>query len=180
MLNNSQFMKLLDIIMRHNHKTHEYYYHGTDLENAVGILKYGLYLRDDSSLSVIAVREFDEKGLFAFRDELPEEEIFEMEKNCLINYIYNRDSARGEECVVIIDKPKEEESIVKKVDKTNMSKIGSHYYAGDAEGLVDSKWIVGYVDKLNSKVVANPAYYDYDRIAKHFSCTKDEEFEVWI
>ena len=42
--NNPQFMRKLDIIMRHDHKTHEYYYHGTALENVESIISNGLYL----------------------------------------------------------------------------------------------------------------------------------------
>lgn len=63
--NNPQFMRKLDIIMKHNHKTHEYYYHGTALENVESIISNGLYLRDNKTLSVTAVREFDEMGLYA-------------------------------------------------------------------------------------------------------------------
>ena len=172
LLNNPKFMKMLDILMRHDHKAHEYYYHGTALENAEGIINEGLYLRSDSRLSVTAVREFEEKGLFAHRGLLPEEELFEMEKSLLISY--SRNSGRGEECVVVIDKPQQEESIVQKVEEADAPDIASEWICDKPKGVVDPKWIVGYVDKVNGIIVANPLYYDYDRIEEQLSEVREE------
>lgn len=165
--NNQQFMRKLDIIMRHNHKTHEYYYHGTALENVESIISNGLYLRDDKTLSVTAVREFDEMGLYGQRDIATEDQLFEWEKECLIEY--SRNGGLGEKCVVIIDKPKEEDSIIKKVEETDAPDIASEWVTSRPKGVVEPKWIVGYVDKVSGSIVANPLYYDYEKIAKRIA-----------
>lgn len=165
--NNQQFMRKLDIIMRHNHKTHEYYYHGTALENVESIISNGLYLRDDKTLSVTAVREFDEMGLYGQRDIATEDQLFEWEKECLIEY--SRNGGLGEKCVVIIDKPQEEDSIIKKVEETDAPDIASEWVTSRPKGVVEPKWIVGYVDKVSGSIVANPLYYDYEKIAKRIA-----------
>lgn len=170
--NNSQFMRKLDIIMRHDHKTHEYYYHGTALENAESIIDNGLYLRDDKTLSVTAVREFDEMGLYAQRDIATEDQLFEWEKECLIEY--SRNGGIDERCVVIIDKPREEDSIIKKVEEANAPDIASEWVTNKPKGVVAPKWIVGYVDKQNGDIVVNPLYYDYDRIEEQLLAVRDE------
>lgn len=167
LISNPIFMRKLDIIMRHNHKTHEYYYHGTALENAESIINNGLYLRDNKSLSVTAVREFDEMGLYAQRDIENEEKLFEWEKECLIEY--SRNGGIGEKCVVIIDKPQEEDSIIQKVEEVDAPDIDSEWVSSKPKGVVDSKWIVGYVDKVSGSIVANPLYYDYEKLAKRIA-----------
>lgn len=165
--NNPQFMRKLDIIMRHDHKTHEYYYHGTALENVESIISNGLYLRDDKTLSVTAVREFDEMGLYAQRDIATEDQLFEWEKECLIEY--SRNGGLGEKCVVIIDKPQEEDSIIKKVEEADAPDIASEWVTSKPKGVVEPKWIVGYVDKESGSIIANPLYYDYEKIAKRIA-----------
>ena len=164
---NPQFMRKLDIIMRHDHKTHEYYYHGTALENAESIIGNGLYLRDDKILSVTAVREFDEMGLYAQRDIATEDQLFEWEKECIIEY--SRNGGIGEKCVVIIDKPREEDSIIEKVAEEDAPDIDSEWVTSKPKGVVEPKWIVGYVDKVSGSIVANPLYYDYEKIAKRIA-----------
>lgn len=170
--NNPQFMRKLDIIMKHNHKTHEYYYHGTALENVESIISNGLYLRDNKTLSVTAVREFDEMGLYAQRDIATEDQLFEWEKECLIEY--SRNGGLGEKCVVIIDKPQEKDSIIKKVEEANAPDIASEWVTNKPKGVVAPKWIVGYVDKQNGDIVANHLYYDYDRIEEQLLAVRDE------
>ena len=172
LFNNPQFMEKIDIIMRHNHQTNEYYYHGTALENAEKVATKGLYLRDDKDISVTAVREFDEMGLYAHRDIATEEELFEMEKDSLIEY--SRNGGIGEKCVVIIDKPKEVESIVQPVSEADAPEIASEWITNKLLGIVNSVWIVGYVDKVNAEVIANPLYYDYARVAEQLLTVREE------
>jgi len=164
---NSQFMRKLDIIMRHDHKTHEYYYHGTALENAESIIGNGLYLRDNKMLSVTAVREFDDMGLYAQRDIATEDQLFEWEKECLIEY--SRNGGLGEKCVVIIDKPQKEDSIIKKVEEADAPDFASEWVTSKPKGVVEPRWIVGYVDKVSGSIVANPLYYDYEKLAKRIA-----------
>lgn len=73
----------------------------------------------------------------------------------------------GTESVVIIDQPVIDG---KKVDIVeNISGQGYEFAASGLQGIngqpnyrINPKYIVGYVDKLNNKVIANPLYYNYE------------------
>ena len=106
-------------------------------------------------------------GLYAHRDIETEEKLFEWEKECLIEY--SRNGGIGEKCVVIIDKPQEEDSIIQKVEEADAPDIASEWVSSKPKGVVEPKWIVGYVDKVSGSIVANPLYYAYEKLAKRIA-----------
>ena len=73
----------------------------------------------------------------------------------------------GTESVVIVDQPVIDDREVDIVE--NISGQGYEFAPSGLQGIsgqpnyrINPKYIVGYVDKLNNKVVANPLYYNYE------------------
>lgn len=140
-----EFYENLRKIMNHDNKKHKYYFHGTQsLEGAESILKEGLGMAD-ISLESTAVAEMEIKEVL----------------------LYNRsfDKAIGRDAVVIIDIPIEDngkrKNIVKpmpKGKKVHFTPSGTHGLNRKPEYIIDSKYIVGYIDKKNKKVIFNDKY----------------------
>ena len=132
-------------IMQHDSKKHRYLYHGTqDVEAGYSIVKQGL-LMANKDLGRTAYSEFTAEQL--------------------LTYSRGFDGAIGEYGVVIIDQPLNDQKfpldIVEK-NNTDISVLQSGLGGFDQDKLkyiVPSKYIVGYVDKHNHKVVKNPEYY---------------------
>ena len=132
-------------IMQHDSKKHRYLYHGTqDVEAGYSIVKQGL-LMANKDLGRTAYSEFTAEQL--------------------LTYSRGFDGAIGEYGVVIIDQPLNDQKfpldIVEK-NNTDISVLQSGLGGFEQDKLkyiVPSKYIVGYVDKHNHKVVKNPEYY---------------------
>ena len=147
---NPEFCKDYDLIMSHDKKKNIYYFHGTQcLEDAGSIIEQGLGMMR-SELSSTAYREFT-------KDEL-------------ILYSRGFGGEIGREAVVILDAPivdGKEINIVEKNDfqtELNFSPSGLQGLDGKSNYIVKPENIVGYVDKLNKKVVFNPKYRNYKAI----------------
>ena len=74
----------------------------------------------------------------------------------------------GSAAYVIIDEPNGVEVLESLSEEETFSLVGSGLQGLDvqANNIVRSKYIVGYVDKLNRDIVFNPEYYDYQRFAE--------------
>lgn len=137
-------------IMEHDENKHEYRFHGTTtLSDAASIMNVGLgMMRDD--LDSTTYREFD--------------------MDQVILYSRGFGGEIGRDAIVIIDRPIKDgkfTNIVSKFSKEKeipFSPSGLQGLNGRPEYIVDPKYIIGYVDKVNKKVIFNPKYYDYDRI----------------
>lgn len=144
---NESFMHAFNVIMEHDMSKNTFYFHGThSLEDAYSISRQGLGM----------MRERLDATAYP---ELSLEELI----------LYQRGSSYeipiGRDAVVIIDQPREGESIVEKKPSDYAINFGASglQWAGEAEFLIRPEHIVGFVDKVNKKVVFNPEYYDYDR-----------------
>ena len=147
---NSGFIKDYDQIMSHDENKNVYYFHGTQtLEDAKSILDQGLGMTQNI-LSSTAYREFT-------KDEL-------------ILYSRGFEDKTGKDAIVILDAPivdGREKSIVEKNDfqtEITFNPSGLHGLTGKPNYIVRPENIVGYVDKLNKKVVFNPKYRNYKGI----------------
>ena len=146
---NPKFLQDFKKIMEHDLKSHTYYFHGTqDLKSADMIMKEGLGMMRES-LSTTAYPEFSMDNVI----------------------LYSRGfmGEIGSSAIVIIDEPckdNRKEKIVKpleKEEKIHFSPSGLQGLTGEPHYIVDSKYIVGYVDKENKAIIFNPRYYDYNR-----------------
>ncbi len=146
---NPKFLQDFKKIMEHDLKSHTYYFHGTqDLESADMIMKEGLGMMRES-LSTTAYPEFSMDNVI----------------------LYSRGfmGEIGSSAIVIIDEPckdNRKEKIVKpleKEEKIHFSPSGLQGLTGEPHYIVDTKYIVGYVDKENKAIIFNPRYYDYNR-----------------
>ena len=158
---NKEFYENLKKIMEHDKKKHQYRFHGTqDLESATTIIQEGLgMIRED--LSTTSYSEFS-------MDEL---------------ILYSRGFAGeiGRDAIVIIDNPIEENGKTKDIVEPFPKDKKIHFVPSGLQGLdsgpnyiVDKKYIVGYVDKRNKKIVFNPRYYDYEK----FGLDNREDLDV--
>ena len=143
---NHDFISDLEVIMSHDKKQSQYHYHGTqDLETAGKILEQGLLMTRD--LSSTSYPEFT-------MDEL---------------LLYQRGGGGeiGSSGIVVIDQPIVEgkrKEIVEKLEQNHgysFEPSGLQGLNNEPENIVQTQYIVGYVDKINRKVVLNPLYYDY-------------------
>lgn len=146
---NPKFLQDFKKIMEHDLKSHTYYFHGTqDLKSADMIMKEGLGMMRES-LSTTAYPEFS--------------------MDDVILYSRGFTGEIGSSAIVIIDEPckdNRKEKIVKpleKEEKIHFSPSGLQGLTGEPHYIVDSKYIVGYVDKENKAIIFNPRYYDYNR-----------------
>ena len=146
---NEEFSNAFDNIMDHDENERSYYFHGTsDLESAGNILEQGLLMmRKD--LSSTSYREFSKDEVLLYKRGLAGE--------------------IGNDAVVIIDVPKDENGaeidIVKNNNREDVNFIPSGLQGlnGRANYIVLPENIVGYVDKQNQQVIFNPNYREYDR-----------------
>lgn len=147
---NKEFMKDFEKIMTHNKQKHNYLFHGTqDIASAESIISQGLgMMRKDLSTTTYSEFDMDDVILYSrgFCGEV------------------------GRDVIVIIDQPISEdgktEDIVQALDtdkKIDFSPSGLQGIDGEAKYIVDSKYIVGYVNKRDKVVKYNSKYYDYDR-----------------
>ena len=145
-----EFSKKLDVIMSHDTKKSTYYFHGTQcLEDAQSILIEGLGMT---------------------REQISSTAYSELSKDELLLYSRGMGGEIGSSAIVIIDSPKDENgkrmNIVRVRDQNepiNFSPSGLQGLDGKANYIIDTKYIVGYVDKINKKIVFNPNYKDYDK-----------------
>ncbi len=141
------FINMLTIILKHDTSKNAFYFHGAQfLDDAPSIMNLGLGMTQDS-LDSTAQKELDINQVLLYRYGL---------------HI-------GKEAVVIIDVPLEkngkEINIVEKKDDNIIIPFvpsGNQGLEGKAEYIVDSKYIVGYIDKKNREVIFNPKYIHYD------------------
>ena len=141
------FIDRLSIMLKHNGNQSSFYFHGTqNLDDAPSIMNLGLGMTQDS-LNSTAVKELD--------------------INQVLLYRYGKKI--GKDAIVIIDVPNDnsgrEVNIVEKKDDNvsiPFTPSGNQGLTGKPEYIVDSKFIVGYVDKKSRKVIFNPNYIHYD------------------
>jgi hypothetical protein len=148
----SEFIDEAKRVMEHNPQEHIFHYHGTqDISNnetADKIINEGLLITRD--LDSTSYSEFTLEQLL----------------------LYNRGffGEIGSRSIVIIDQPIEDGKPVEIVtplgsdDSRSFVPSGLQGLTNKPENIVDSKYIVGYIDKIDRKVVLNPLYYDYDRL----------------
>ncbi len=147
---NKEFMKEFEKIMTHDKEKHNYLFHGTqDLESAESILNQGLgMMREDLSATTYSEFSMDEVILYSrgFGGEV------------------------GRDAIVIIDQPINEEgireNIVQNIDEKkeiDFSPSGLQGLDGKPNYIVDSKYIIGFVNKRDKQVTFNSKYYDFDR-----------------
>lgn len=146
-----KFMKKFEKIMTHDKEKHNYLFHGTqDLESAESILNQGLgMMREDLSATTYSEFSMDDVILYSrgFVGEV------------------------GKDAIVIIDQPIHEEgkreNIVQDLDENkqiNFAPSGLQGLDGKPNYIVDSKYIIGYVNKRDKQVTFNSRYYDYDKL----------------
>ena len=142
-----EFVQDFDMIMEHDKKLKTYYFHGTQsLEDAYSIL---------------------EQGLGMMQDKLESTTYREMSKEDIITYSRGFDGLIGRYAVVIIDVPNGV-NVVQKRDKNikiNFVPSGLQGF-GEAEYIIPNKYIVGFVDKENKKIVLNPNYIEYEKFSE--------------
>lgn len=149
--NKPEFIKSLKEIMAHDKEKHEYLYHGTqDLESAKSIL---------------------DEGLGMMRYNLDSTSYSEMDMERLLLYKRGFLGEIGKDAIVIIDQPISEDGskkdIVQELDENKQIHFvpsGLQGLDGKPQYIVDSMYIVGYIDKKNMDVIYNPRYYDYDKL----------------
>ena len=145
---NEEFSKMLDLIMEHDRACCFYYYHGTQcLEDAQTIM---------------------EEGLGMMRENLRSTSYCEFTKDQVILYERGLGNQIGQDAIVIIEVPKndngEELNVVMPLD--DQSKI--HFAPSGLQGYTKPSYIVlpenivGYVDKKNKQIVFNHKYRNYE------------------
>ena len=143
-----EFMQKFRAIMEHDKKSNRYRFHGTDsLESAQSIC---------------------EQGLGVMRDDLDSTTYSELSMEEVIVHQRGLGGEIGSAAYVIIDEPNGVEVLESLSEEETFSLVGSGLQGLDvqANNIVRSKYIVGYVDKLNRDIVFNPEYYDYQRFAE--------------
>lgn len=157
--NNKEFFEDFKKIMEHDKHKHNYLFHGTqDLESAESIMNEGLgMMREDLSSTTYSEFTMDD----------------------VILYSRGFGGTVGKDAIVIIDQPinedGEKENIVGQNDKASKMHFipsGLQGLDGKPKYLVDSKYIIGYVNKMDKQVIYNPKYYDYNK----FKNEKRNEF----
>ena len=144
------FIKELEKIMSHDKTKHRYLFHGTtNLKDAENIINEGL-------------------GMKSERLDSTTYEEFEIDE--LLLYSRGLDGSIGRDAIVIVDQPLEEDgqrkNIVKPLVDGNQIHFGQSGLSGlqgNANYIVENRYIVGYVNKKNKEIIYNPKYYDYSR-----------------
>lgn len=164
---NPIFVSDLEVIMKHSKEESQYHYHGTqDLKSAAQILKQGLLMTrglDSTSYSEFTMDE-------------------------LLLYERGLGGEIGSSGIVIIDQPIVDGKRTEIVEELKVNHGYSFVPSGlqglnnKPENIVQAQYIVGYVDKINRKVVLNPLYYGYKKKleemeAKRKTITKKTELD---
>lgn len=157
-----EFSMMFDKIMEHDKKKSCYRFHGTQrLKAAETIMSQGLGM---------------------MREELDSTSYKEFTKDDVILYSRGFGGEIGREAVVIIDVPREENgsetNIVREKnskEKINFDPSGLQGINGTVKYVVPPEYIVGYVDKVNKRIIFNPLYKDYVRFMVE---EKNEEIET--
>lgn len=150
------FFKDFKNIMNHDKEKHNYLFHGTqDLESAENIMN---------------------EGLGMMRKELSATTYSEFSMDDVILYSRGFVGEIGRDAVVIIDQPIDDDGkkkdIVKRIDEDkeiHFAPSGLQGLDGKPLYIVDSKYIIGFVNKRDKKIVYNPKYYSYDK------CKQEEQ-----
>ena len=138
-----EYIEQLQSIMSHNKETNRYYYHGApSIGIANQIMQEGLYMQYGD----------------INRTAKPELNTVE-----LLKYSYGHDNV-GRHAVVIIDQPNNEYVVQyavagKKLAGTGQGLAGVNTF--NANYVIPTKYIVGYIDKDNEKIIYNPNYYKF-------------------
>ena len=109
------------------------------------------------------------EGLGMMRESLSTTAYPEFSMDNVILYSRGFMGEIGSSAIVIIDEPckdNRKEKIVKpleKEEKIHFLPSGLQGLTGEPHYIVDTKYIVGYVDKENKAIIFNPRYYDYNR-----------------
>lgn len=147
---NEEFYEDFKKIMAHDPKKNRYRFHGTqDLESASTIISEGLGMMRQS-LDTTSYKEFT--------------------MDQVILYSRGLGGEIGSSAIVIIDEPIEEDGKIRTVVEPLAKDKKIHFAPSGLQGLngkpryiVNPQYIVGYVDKINKKIIYNPRYYDYER-----------------
>lgn len=148
--NNKEFFEDFKNIMNHDKEKHNYLFHGTqDLESAEYIINEGLgMMREDLLATTYSEFSMDDVILYSrgFAGEI------------------------GKDAIVIIDQPindnGKKEDIVQRLDEDkeiHFAPSGLQGVNGKPKYIVDSKYIIGFVNKKDKKIIYNPRYYSYDK-----------------
>ena len=148
-MDNPEFMKDLKRIMNHNRSEHIFHYHGTQdgdiMEIAEKIINEGLLMTRD--LSSTSNPEFDIEDFLLYKRGFGGE--------------------IGKNAIVIIDQPIIDGNPMDITEELTGDE-GYTFVSSGLQGLdnkpnyiIRPEYIVGYVNKLDKKVVFNPLYYRY-------------------
>ena len=152
-----EFMSRLTTVMEHDPGERVFYYHGTQcLEDAESIIVQGLGMHQEN-LSSTAYSEFT-----------PDE---------LLLYSRGLSGEVGRSAIVIFEGKRGDNIVENLEDKSsvNFNPSGLQGLNVEAEYVVKPKHIVGYVDKINKKVVLNPQYELYDELEERLSKEKNNK-----
>ncbi|MBR3511604.1 MAG: hypothetical protein IKN74_01420 [Clostridia bacterium] len=151
-LSNPDLKKDLENFVDHDKKKHMYLFHGTQaLDQADSILKQGFGMMQND-LTSTTYQEF------SIRD--------------IILYHRGFGGEIGRDAIVVIDRPIEDRKLKEIVQpkpkdkKIDFSQSGLQGLNGKANFYVDTKYVIGYVNKRDKKVILNPRYYDYDKLSE--------------
>ena len=147
---NEEFCADFKKIMAHDPKKNRYRFHGTqNLESASTIISEGLGMMRQS-LDTTSYKEFT--------------------MDQVILYSRGFGGEIGSSAIVIIDEPIEEDGKIRTVveplakdKKIHFTPSGLQGLNGEPRYIVNPQYIVGYVDKINKKIIYNPRYYNYER-----------------
>ena len=137
---NPDFINELNSIVNHE-AGHTFLYHATtDIDSANRILNEGLY---------------------AYSENLSSTTCPELDVNQILSYGYGNGVNMYDRFVVVIDAPDGEE-IIRKMSPEEREKANIFprrmAVCDKPDYVIDSKYVVGYVDKLKMKVIYNPSY----------------------
>jgi len=147
---NKSFVEDFKKIMAHDIQKHIYHFHGTQcLDSANTIMSEGLGMMRDS-LSTTSYPEFTMDQVILYKRGFGGE--------------------IGRDAIIIIDQPIQDDGRPKEIverlsndKKIHFSPSGLQGIGGSPKYIIDSRYIVGYVDKKNKAIIYNPRYYDYNK-----------------
>lgn len=147
----TEFMERFTAMMQHDKSEHTYRFHGTTcLEDAKSIC---------------------EQGLGVMRNDLDSTSYRELTMDEVILHQRGFGGEIGRDAYIIIDEPKGIQILepLQEGEKVNFAGSGLQGFDAQANNIVRNKYIIGYVDKKNKKIIFNPEYYDYERFAEYTS-----------
>ena len=149
-LGNKDLKADLENFLAHDEKKHMYLFHGTqDLESADSILRQGFGMMR-SDLSSTLYQEFSVRDIILYQRGFSGE--------------------IGRDAVIVIDQPIESGQLREIVQpkpedkKIDFAPSGLQGLNGKANFYIDTKYILGYLNKKDRKVITNPRYYDYNNL----------------